>query len=101
MKNQALVENLLKWVNINKEDYFRIHYGSLDIPKVTLKQIKFYDSNIILKCGKTSFFDIAFTHYFADFVLSSSSSKETDKSKYTLRNLFDNIINNYYKKKFF
>jgi hypothetical protein len=96
-----LIENLLKWININKEDYFRVHFGSLDIPKITLKEINFDDSKIILKCGKTSFFNIAFTHYFADYKLSSSSSKENSKDNYTLRNLFNEIIKNYYKKYFY
>lgn len=96
-KSQIL-ENLLKWINVNKDDYFRINYGSLDIPKITIKSVNFYGDKIKLLCGQASFFDITFTHYFPDYLLSSSTSRDSDDNGQTLRKFYDPIMEKYYKK---
>lgn len=90
-----IIENLLKWVDFNKEDYFRTHYGSLDISKISLTKFEKSTENIVLHCQQTSFYDVAYTHYFPDYQLSLSSSTDS-KSIYTLRELLKNNIHKTY-----
>lgn len=92
-----IIENLLKWVDFNKEDYFRTHYGALDVAKISLTKFEKNTNNIILHCQQTSFYDIAYTHYFPDYQLSLSSSTDS-KSTYTLRELLKANINEKYNK---
>jgi hypothetical protein len=96
-KQPLIIENLLKWVDFNKEDYFRTHYGALDISKISLTKLKKNTENITLYCQQTSFYDIAYTHYFPDYQLSQSSSTDS-KSTYTLRELLKNNIDKKYDK---
>ena len=94
-----IIQNLLKWVNFDKDDYFRTHYGALDISKIAVNEILIDDEQIFLNCSQTSFYDISFTHYFPDYKLSLSSSKDLGL-QYSLRELFENNIESYYKEVF-
>jgi len=95
-----IIKNLLKWVNFNKDDYFRTHYGSLDISKIAINEITIENNSLNLICSQTSFYDISFTHYFPDYILSSSKSKDIDKQNISLRALLKNNIDDYYQKRF-
>ncbi len=100
-KSPEVIENLLKWVDFNKEAYFRIHYGSLDISKLTLNKFiykeKGNDISLNLSCSLTSFYNIIYTHYFPDYILSSSSSTDL-KNKSTLRYYLHETLERLYSK---
>ena len=98
-KPPEVIENLLKWVDFNKEAYFRIHYGSLDVSKLTLNNFiyKKKDKSLNLSCSLTSFYNIIYTHYFPDYILSSSSSTDF-KNKSTLRYYLRNTLEELYNK---
>ncbi|WP_297214182.1 hypothetical protein [Thermodesulfovibrio sp.] len=80
-----------------------IEAGNLDIPKLTLESINISNGNCLkLKVSSCSFFCIYYTHYFADYIFSSSSNMENTKEENTLKNLIgrnvskillDNIVN--------
>ncbi|QOY52317.1 hypothetical protein [Candidatus Sulfurimonas baltica] len=90
-----LIENLLKWIDFDKDDYFRTHYGSLDISKIAVKRIVIEDNKLKIHCNQASFYDIAYTHYFPDYKLSSSSSTDS-KNIFTLRSLLKNNLDETY-----
>ena len=89
------LEILLNWVDFEKEDYFRTHYGSLDIPKIAIKKISFDAGSLAIDCSSTSFFDMSFTHYFPDYPLSSSGST-TEQKTTSLRSLLADDIESHY-----
>lgn len=90
------LEDILKWLNINKDEYFRVSVGSVDIPKLSLKNITFDNKNLIFTLGITSYYNIFFTHYFADYFLSYENSMETVKDRHTLRRYLTPILKSYY-----
>ena len=94
-KMPEIIDVVLKWVPFDKDDYFMINYGSLDIPKISLKQLKLKDNNINIECSLTSFYDVVFTHYFADYIISDLSTTE-EKKLITIRNLLEDTLKNYY-----
>lgn len=80
-----VIQILLNTIEIDTESYYRIHAGSLDIPKVA-----FAGADVeagIIRTNIASFRDIFFTHYFLDFPLSRSSSGENKAEANTLRSL--------------
>lgn len=79
------VQILLNTIEIDTDSYYRIHAGSLDIPKVSLVSADL--SRGVLRTGIASFRDTFFTHYFPDFPLSRSSSGENKAEANTLRSL--------------
>ena len=91
------VETLLKWVDFDKDDYFRTHYGSLDIPKIVIKDLSFESGKLQITCSSASFFDISFTHYFPDYPLSSSTST-SQESTVSLRSLLSDDIEKHYER---
>lgn len=90
------LEDVLKWLNINKDEYFRISAGSVDIPKLSLKNITLDNENLTFNLGITSYYNIFFTHYFADYLLSYEDSMETVKDTHTLRRYLTPILKNHY-----
>jgi hypothetical protein len=91
------IETFLKWVDFDKDDYFRTHYGSLDIPKLVIKNIFFESERLHITCSSASFYDISFTHYFPDYPLSSSRSK-SQETTVSLRSLLSDDIEKHYDK---
>ncbi|MFP3977564.1 hypothetical protein [Marinobacter sp. KMM 10035] len=89
------IETLLKWVDFNKDDYFRTHYGSLDVPKFSIDGLSLESGILKVNCSSTSFFDITFTHYFPDYPLSSSDTT-TKVNEKTLRSLLSADIERHY-----
>lgn len=90
------VAAILDALPINMSDFFFTHAGSLDIPKLTLLSVtvdKF--SGVTLTLGACSFKDFFFTHHFADYRLSRSSSNDTGAPK-TLRNIFTQMYERNY-----
>lgn len=86
-RHQA-VASILDALPIDQSDYFLAHAGSLDIPKLTLKNIEYTDGGVVnLKLGVCAFKDFFFTHHFPDYMLSRSSSRNSGKTN-TLRQLF-------------
>lgn len=95
-KFPELMETLLRWVNFDKEDFFRTHYGALDIPKLRLEQISGHSNKeITLSLGYCSFYDISFSHYFADFELSNSRTSDSTRN-FSLRSLLKKDIERHY-----
>lgn len=82
----------LRFTVIDKEDLYRLEAGSLDIPKASLIKIELtQENNLILHLTSVSFYDIFFTHYFADYHLSSERYDENRvDSNVTLRTIFHN-----------
>ena len=91
------VSILLNWMNFERDSYYRLNFGALDIPKVRLRELKYSSNEVRLVCASTSFFDIAFTHYFPDFPLSNSSTSANGPSP-TLRRLLQCDLEQHYSK---
>lgn len=92
-----ILEACLRWVEFDRDEFYLVEAGSLDIPKLSLNTIT-VDSNlnkVKLELGSASFFDIFYTHYSPDLVLSSQSANESD-SPTTLRTLFGKSIFQHY-----
>lgn len=80
---------VLRFTVFDKEDLFRLEAGSLDVPKAALDSISLVDGDLVLKLRSTSFYDIFYTHYFADYPLSTQHIDENAPSTdTTLRSLF-------------
>jgi len=94
-----IISKLLAWLDFNKEDYYRMHYGGLDIPKFSLKTIECNEGRVILELGMCSFYDIVYTHYFPDYIISSSHSTDSAQ-KLTLRQLLSPNIEEKYSAEF-
>ena len=81
---------VLRFTVFDKEDLFRLEAGSLDVPKAALDSVSLVDGDMIVKLRSTSFYDIFYTHYFADYPLSSQHIDENAPSRdTTLRSLFE------------
>jgi hypothetical protein len=89
------VAAMLDALPLDQDDFFLAHAGSLDIPKLTLRSIETNANEIALELGVGSFREFFFTHHFADYVLSRSSSGESGK-KETLRNSFSPLYERAY-----
>lgn len=92
---------LLRWVDFDRNEYYLKEAGPLDIAKLSLREI-LYDptlNKVEIKLGSCSFYDIFYTHYCPDLVLSTVSTSESEDSKrVTLRSLFDGALLRYYTK---
>lgn len=89
-RNDA-VSSILDAIPIDQSDFFLAHAGSLDIPKITLLSVSLDDQGkILLKCGVGAFREFFYTHHFADYPISRSTSKDCG-GKETLRELFSPV----------
>lgn len=84
------VAAVLRFTVFEKEDLFRLEAGSLDIPKAALDSVSLIDGDMVIKLRSTSFYDVFYTHYFADYSLSMLHVDENAPVKATtLRSLFE------------
>lgn len=92
-----ILETFLRWAEFDREEFYLVEAGPLDIPKLSLHEITFDSSSNRLKLtlGSSSFYDIFYTHYSPDLVVSSQSARENNKPA-TLRTLFGKSIFHYY-----
>jgi hypothetical protein len=81
------VEAILDALPLDQSDFFLAHAGSLDIPKLRLMSITQTEEGHEWELGMASFKEFFFTHHFADYVLSRSSSKDSNRVE-TLRTVF-------------
>jgi hypothetical protein len=93
-----MMEACLRWGELDREEFFLVEAGALDIPKLTLCSIVFNSASqsLLFELGSASFFDIFHTHYSPDLVLSRQSASER-RDITTLRTLFDGPVSSYYK----
>lgn len=93
-----ILEDCLRWAEFDRNEFYLVEAGSLDIPKLSLHTITIDNNSnkIKLQLGSSSFYDIFYTHYSPDLVLSSQSANESDNKKTTLRTLFEKPISQYY-----
>lgn len=94
-----VVESMLKWTEFDKDSYFRLDAGSLDIPKIAVRSIARDDRarEITLSIGMASFFDIYFTHHSPDLIISTTPSDEgRNNPKHTLRKRIGAQIETFY-----
>ncbi|CAK7018712.1 MAG: hypothetical protein DESF_00772 [Desulfovibrio sp.] len=90
------VSAILDALPINMSDFFFAHAGSLDIPKLALQSISIDSrTGVSMRLGACSFKEFFFTHHFADYQLSRSSSKDSGGLK-TLRNIFSPVYERAY-----
>lgn len=80
---------------LDQSDFFLAHAGSLDIPKLTLRSIKIDEQTVTLQLGTAAFKEFFFSHHFADYRLSRSSSNDID-AKATLRSLYSPMYEDRY-----
>jgi len=95
----GILEASYKWLELDRDELFLIEAGSLDIPKLTLKELHYNKekNSLIIELGVSSFYDIFYTHYSPDLKLSSQSANESSTSNFTsLRSLYENSILKYY-----
>lgn len=85
----------LEALPLDQSDFFLAHAGSLDIPKLTLRSIEINENNIILQLGSAAFKEFFFSHHFADYSLSRSSSNDKG-AKATLRSLYSPMYEDCY-----
>lgn len=92
-----ILEACLRWVEFDKDEYFLVEAGSLDIPKVALKTVTVNPASetVRLELGYCSYFDCFYTHYSPDMVLSSQSATESNEA-ISLRSLFGESVFKYY-----
>lgn len=85
------VTAILDALPLDQSDFFLAHAGSLDIPKLTLCSIELLDDGgVRLHLGVAAFKEFFFSHHFADYALSRSSSKDSGRRE-TLRSLFGDV----------
>jgi hypothetical protein len=95
----GILEASYKWLELDRDELFLIEAGSLDIPKLTLKELHYNKENnsLIIELGVASFYDIFYTHYSPDLKLSSQPANESSTSTLTsLRSLYEDSILKYY-----
>ncbi len=84
------VTAVLRFTIFDKEDLFRLEAGSLDVPKAALESVSIIDGDMVIKLSSTSFYDIFYTHYFADYTLSMQHIDENaENTRISLRSLFE------------
>lgn len=94
-----ILSSCLNSLELDRTDFYYVAAGSLDLPKLTLKKIR-YDSiqrEVELKLGSSSYYDIFYTHNSPDLVLSTQQATERFQ-KLTLRSLFGHGLSEYYDK---
>ena len=95
-----LLNICLRSIDFDRQEYYSIEAGSLDLPKLTLLSMNSdsVSNSIQLHLGFSSFYDIFYTHHSPDLVLSNQSAKENtqDEPPITLRSLFGKSLSEYY-----
>ncbi len=95
-ERHSAVKAILDALPLDQSDFFLAHAGSLDIPKLTLLSLeRSACDSIKLRLGVGSFREFFFTHHFADYHLSRSSSKGFGTIE-TLRSLFQPVYERFY-----
>jgi hypothetical protein len=90
------VTAILDALPMDQSDFFLAHAGSLDIPKLTLRRLQLQpDGSVRLDLGVAAFREFFFTHHFADYSLSRSSSRDAGQ-KESLRSLFAPVYERQY-----
>lgn len=95
-KLHPLLESLMRWAEIDREEYYVTEAGAVDIPKLALREINFEKTGTMtLKLGSASYYDMFLTHYSADLVLSKLAIGSED-TPITLRSQFEGPLMTYY-----
>jgi hypothetical protein len=90
-QRHGAISAILDALPIEQSDFFLAHAGSLDIPKLILTSIESNCEGVLtLRLGVCSFKEFFFTHHFADYPLSRSSSRDSGNGE-TLRSLFSPV----------
>lgn len=92
------IEAFWRWSRVNREEYFLVEAGSLDIAKLAVRSIRFTDKfdSTTIELGQTSFFDIFFTHYCPDLTVSRVQHSDSEDEK-TMRWLLSGSLSAHYK----
>lgn len=98
-RRHEVMASILDALPIDQSDYFLAHAGSLDMPKLTLLSIERSEESVSLNLGLCAFKEFFFTHHFADYTLSRSSSNDSGRRE-TLRSLFSTVYERTYTKFF-
>lgn len=93
-----ILEACYRWVEFDRDEYFLVEAGSLDIPKISVNSFKINTqlNTVQINLGSSSFYDIFYTHYSPDLSLSGQSTSEQNKSLTTLRSLLDHSLSRFY-----
>jgi len=96
--NPILV-SMLSFLPFDKRELFVIDAGALDVPKISLEEVRVDEKSgsISLSVTSVSFFDVYYTHYFADGVLTAADFREESKSPMTLREMLGTDIEQFVK----
>jgi hypothetical protein len=83
------VASAIRFTLFDKDDNFRIEAGTLNVPKCSLSNIIIRDGKVIFSLQSVSYYDVFYTHYFADYELSHEGYEENNHNKIiSLRSLF-------------
>lgn len=94
------VAAILSALPMDLDEYFNVHAGALDVPKLTLRELhKDATGNLQIRLGVASFREFFFTHHFPDFVLSRNGSRDIGHSE-SLRSLFSPVYERVYRRFF-
>jgi hypothetical protein len=89
----SILESTFKWSEFDREEFFLVHAGALDQPKLTLKEVQWSESGCKMILGMASFHDVFFTNYSPDLVISTQPSNEGDKfNRHTVRSIIGRAI---------
>ena len=94
-----ILATCLNSMEIDRTDFYYVAAGSLDLPKLTLKELTIdaTDGNVGMNLGSSSYYDIFYTHNSPDLVLSTQQATERFQ-KVTIRELFGDSLSQYYRK---
>lgn len=94
-----ILESMLAFLPFDKRELFVIDAGALDVPKISLEEVKLdgESGSISLAVRSVSFFDVYYTHYFADGMLTAANFREESKSPMTLREMLGTDIEQFVK----
>lgn len=88
-----ILSTCLNSMEIDRLDFYYVAAGSLDLPKLTLKELTIdaTGGNVGMKLGSSSYYDIFYTHNSPDLVLSTQQATERFQ-KVTIRELFGDSL---------
>lgn len=96
-----ILEACFRWSEFDREEFYLVEAGPLDLPKMSLISIGVNpdSSAVIFNLGTSSYYDIFFTHYSSDLVLSKQSAGErNDAGPITLRGLLGQSAAKFYQR---
>ena len=82
------ISTVLRFTVSDKEGIYRSEVGSLIVPQSTLEELSKVGSKVVMKLGSASYYNIFFTHYFADYQLTGEQFDENSSGQISLRSLF-------------